>query len=102
MLSLTYLIQSHAYRNKPALLAVGSCPGGILKKRVRELNQVAPYDRLVPFGKRPTQFRHGDILQMPYSLSGHSECLSNFFESFRLSRRRHWSNSCGLTVFNPR
>jgi hypothetical protein len=36
-----------------------------------------------PLGERPTQFRQGDILQLPDSLSGHSEFLSNFFEGFR-------------------
>src|SRR5215475_14355544 len=47
------------------------------------LNWVAPYDRLLPLGERLSQFRQGDILQLPDPLSGHSEFLSNFFESFR-------------------
>src|SRR5277367_5768131 len=42
---------------------------------------VAPHDRFLPLGERPTQFRQGDILQLPDPLSGHSEFLSNFFES---------------------
>src|SRR5258708_12267968 len=46
---------------------------------------VGPYDRLLPVGERPTQFRQGDILQLPDPLSGHSEFLSNFFESFRFA-----------------
>src|SRR5271156_5076628 len=46
---------------------------------------VAPYDRLLPLGERPTQFHQGDILQLPDPLSGHSEVLSNFFESFRFA-----------------
>jgi len=49
------------------------------------VNRVAPYDRLLPLRKRSTQFRQGDILQLPNSLPGHSECLSNFFESFRFA-----------------
>ena len=44
---------------------------------------LAPYDRLLPLGERPTQLRQGDILQLPYPLSGHSEFLADFFESFR-------------------
>jgi len=39
----------------------------------------------LPLGERPTQFRQGDILQLPNPLSGHSEVLSNFFESFRFA-----------------
>jgi len=35
-----------------------------------ELNWVAPYDRLLPLGERPAQFRQGDILQLPDPLSG--------------------------------
>jgi hypothetical protein len=31
------------------------------------------------------QFRQSDILHLPDSLSGHSEFLSNFFESFRFA-----------------
>jgi len=50
-----------------------------------ELNRVAPYDRLLPLGERPAQFRQGDILQLPDPLSGHSELLSKFFESFRFA-----------------
>ena len=50
-----------------------------------ELNRVAPYDRLLPFGERPTQFHQGDILQLPDPLSGHSELLTDFFESFRVA-----------------
>src|SRR6266436_7472886 len=60
-------------------------PGGIWRDGFEELNWVAPYDRLLPFGERPTQFRQGDILQLPDPLSGHSELLSNFFESFRVA-----------------
>src|SRR5208337_2456585 len=51
----------------------------------KELNWVAPYDRLLPLGKRPTQFYQGDILQLTDPLSGHSEFLSNFFENFRFA-----------------
>src|SRR5260370_25217269 len=58
-------------------------PGGIWRDGFEELNWVAPYDRLLPLGERPTQFLQGDILQLPDPLSGHSEILSNFFESFR-------------------
>src|SRR6202166_3871543 len=58
-------------------------PGGIWRDGFEELNGVAPYGRLLPLGERPTQFRHGNILQLPDPLSGHSEFLSNFFESFR-------------------
>ena len=46
---------------------------------------LAPYDRLLPLGERPTQLRQGDILQLPYPLSGHSEFLADFFESFRFT-----------------
>src|SRR5260221_3971982 len=60
-------------------------PGGIWRDGFEELNWVAPYDRLLPLGERPTQFRQGDILQLPDPLSGHSEFLSNFFESFRFA-----------------
>src|SRR5271165_3317974 len=60
-------------------------PGGIWRDGFEELNWVAPYDRLLPLGERPTQFRQGDILQLPDPLSGHSEVLSNFFESFRFA-----------------
>src|SRR5258708_20978203 len=60
-------------------------PGGIWRDGFEELNWVAPYDRLLPLGERPTQFRQGDILQLPDPLSGHSEFLSTFFESFRFA-----------------
>src|SRR6478752_4280655 len=60
-------------------------PGGIWRDGFEELDWVAPYDRLLPLGERPTQFRQSDILQLPDPLSGHSECLSNFFESFRFA-----------------
>src|SRR6266436_5744880 len=60
-------------------------PGGIWRDGFEELNWVAPYDRLLPLGKRPTQFRQGDILQLSDPLSGYSEFLSNFFESFRFA-----------------
>ena len=40
------------------------------------MNWVAPYDRLLPLGERPTQFRQGDILHLPDPLPGHSEFLS--------------------------
>ena len=60
-------------------------PGGIWRDGLEELNWVAPYNRLLPLGERPTQFRQGDILQLPDPLSGHSEFLSNFFESFRFA-----------------
>src|SRR5215469_16600402 len=55
--------------------------GGIWRDGFEELNWVAPYDQLLPLGKRPTQFRQGDILQLPDPLPGHPEFLSNFFES---------------------
>src|SRR6516165_3761222 len=64
----------------PDLVLVGSRRDGF-----EELNRVVPYDRLLPLGERPTQFCQGDILQLPDSLSGHSEVLSNFFESFRFA-----------------
>src|ERR1700731_4580282 len=60
-------------------------PGGIWRDWFEELNWVAPYGRLFPLGERPTQFRQSDILQLPDPLSGHSEFLSNFFESFRFA-----------------
>ena len=60
-------------------------PGGIWRDGFEELNWVAPYDRFLPLGERPTQFHQGDILQLPDPLSGHSEFLSNFFESFRFA-----------------
>src|ERR1700730_1846807 len=60
-------------------------PGGIWRDWFEELNWVAPYDRLLPLGERPTQFRQSDILQLPDPLSGHSEFLSNLFESFRFA-----------------
>src|SRR6201997_5236521 len=59
--------------------------GGIWRDGFEELNWVAPYDRLLPLGERPTQLRQGDILQLPDPLSGHSEFLSNFFENFRFA-----------------
>jgi len=58
---------------------------GSRREGFEELNRVVPYDRLFPLGERSTQFRHGDILQLPDPLSGHSEFLSNFFESFRFA-----------------
>src|ERR1700737_1327940 len=60
-------------------------PGGIWRDRFEELNWGAPYDRFLSLGERPTQFRQGDILQLPDPLSSHSEFLSNFFESFRFT-----------------
>ena len=60
-------------------------PGGIWRDGFEELNWVAPYDQLLPLGERPAQFRQGDILQLPDPLSGHSEFLSKFFESFRFA-----------------
>src|SRR6202790_2526671 len=60
-------------------------PSGIWRDWFEELNWVAPYGRLLPLGERPTQLRQGDILQLPDPLSGHSEFLSNFFESFRFA-----------------
>ena len=60
-------------------------PSEIWRDGFEELNWVAPYDRLLPLDERPTQFRQGDILQLPDPLSGHSEFLSNFFESFRFA-----------------
>src|SRR5277367_3705286 len=51
----------------------------------RQLNLVAPYDRLLSLGESHTQFRQGNILQLSDSLSGHSEFLSNFFESLRFA-----------------
>src|SRR3984957_17403438 len=60
-------------------------PSGIWRDGIVELNCVAPYDRLFPLGERPTQFRQSDILQLPDPLSGHSEFLSNLFESFRFA-----------------
>src|ERR1700757_1945760 len=60
-------------------------PGGIWRDGFEELNWGAPYDRLLPLGERPTQFRQGDILQLSDPLSGHSEFLTDFFESFRFA-----------------
>src|SRR6202011_4230016 len=60
-------------------------PGGIWRDRFEELNWVAPYARLLPLGERPTQFRQGNILQLPVPLSVLSEVLSHFFESFRFA-----------------
>src|SRR6516225_8182026 len=64
----------------PDLVLVGSRRDGF-----EELNWVAPYDRLLPLGQRLSQFRQGNILQLPDPLSGHSEFLSKFFESFRFA-----------------
>src|SRR6201984_39825 len=61
-------------------------PGGIWRDGFEELNWVAPYDRLLPLGERPTQFRQGDILQLPDPLSGHSAFVSNLRE-FSVCRR---------------
>src|ERR1700686_3640499 len=58
---------------------------GVQSARALARSVVTPYDRLLPLGERPTQFRQGDILQLPDPLSGHSEFLSNFFESFRFA-----------------
>src|SRR5258708_2726688 len=60
-------------------------PGRISRVWVEELNRLEPYYRLRPRSQRPTQFLQADILQLPYRLSGHSEFLSNFFESFRFA-----------------
>jgi hypothetical protein len=43
--------------------------GGIWRNGFEELNWVAPYDRLLLLGERPTQLRQGDILQLPDPLS---------------------------------
>src|SRR6202140_815575 len=59
-------------------------PGGIWRDGFEELNWVA-YDRRLLLAESRTQLRYGDILQLPDPLSGHSEFLSNFFESFRFA-----------------
>ena len=59
-------------------------PGGIWRDGFEELNWVA-YDRLLLLGERSPKLRQGDILQLPDPLSGHSEFLSNFLESFRFA-----------------
>ena len=59
-------------------------PGGIWRDGFEELDWVA-YDRLLLLAERPTQFRQGDILQLPDPLSGHREFLADFFESFRFA-----------------
>ena len=58
---------------------------GVQSTRALARSVVTLHDRLLPLGERPTQFRQGDILQLPDSLSGHSEVLSKFFESFRFA-----------------
>ena len=58
---------------------------GVQSTRALARSVVTLYDRLLPLGERPTQFRQGDILQLPDPLSGHSEVLSHFFESFRFA-----------------
>src|SRR5260370_37800163 len=73
-------------------------PGGIWRHRFEELNWVAPYDRLLPLGERPTQLRQGDILQLPDPLSGHSEFLSNFFESLRFAAVQPESHQDNLAL----
>src|ERR1700675_910105 len=60
-------------------------PGGLWRDGFEELNWVAPYDRLLPLSERPTEFRQSNILQLSDPLSGHSEFLSNLFESFRFA-----------------
>src|SRR5260370_26972557 len=59
-------------------------PGGIWRDGFEELNWVA-YDRLLLLGERSPKLGQSDILQLPDPLSGHSEFLSNFFESFRFA-----------------
>ena len=59
--------------------------GGIWRDGFEELNWVAPYDRRLLFAEGPTQLRQGDILQLTDPLSGHSEYLADFFESFRFA-----------------
>ena len=58
---------------------------GVQSTRALARSVVTLHDRLLPLGERPTQFRQGDILQLPDPLSGHSEVLSHFFESFRFA-----------------
>src|SRR5260370_13085848 len=58
--------------------------GGIWRDGVEELNWVA-YDRLLLLGERSPKLGQGDILQLPDPLSGHSEFLTDFFESFRFA-----------------
>src|ERR1700676_902849 len=60
-------------------------PSGIWRDWFEKLTWFAQYGRILPLGERPTQLRQGDILQLPDPLSGHSEFLSNFFESFRFA-----------------
>src|SRR3984893_14674710 len=59
--------------------------GGIWRDGFEELNWVAPYDRRLLLGERSPKLGQSDILQLPDPLSGHSEFLSNFFESFRFA-----------------
>src|SRR5580700_10105921 len=59
-------------------------PGGIWRDEFKELNWVA-YDRLLLLGERSPKLDHSDILQLPDPLSGHSEFLTDFFESFRFA-----------------
>src|SRR6266436_5354496 len=59
---------------------------------------LAPYDRLLPLGERPTQLRQGDILQLSDSLSGHSEFLSNFFKNFRFAAVQPESHQDNLAL----
>src|SRR6202790_5121521 len=72
---------------------MGAGEGGL-----RNSSWVAPYGRLLPLSERPTQFRHGDILQLPDPLSGHSEFLSNFFESFLFAAVQPESLEDNLTL----
>src|ERR1700722_16559159 len=76
---------------------------GVQSARALARSVVTPYDRLLPLGERPTQFRQGDILQLPDPLSGHSEFLSNFFESFRFAAVQPESleDNLALAVVQP-
>jgi hypothetical protein len=76
---------SQGIRRSSALSVNHSDLVGSRRDGFEELNWVAPYDRLLPLGERPTQFGQGDILQLPDPLSGHSEFLSKFFERFRFA-----------------
>ena len=58
--------------------------GGIWRDGFEELNWIA-YDRLLLLGERSPKLGQSDILQLPDPLSGHSEFLSNLFESFRFA-----------------
>ena len=62
-------------------------PGGIWRDGFEELNGIAPYDRLLPLGERPTQFYQGDILQLPESALWSLRSSFQLLREFSVCRR---------------